>query len=264
MLGKEMIAGICGIVREVGKLLIEWRDSEIFEGKWEGAQFKAKVDQMAHGALTERLRELSPDIPVISEEDMASCRSMRPDSYWLIDPIDGTASFVNGYSGFVTQAVLMEKGRPEFAAIYAPLLGEMYRAERGAGSFLNDARLKVDSGKKPEILIDNYPEPRGVAESLYKEMNFTRYIECGSISLKICKVADGTADLFFKSVTVRDWDIAAPQLILEEVGGSLKESDGSMVRYDGSFEHDGIVAAASDEACASVVSWYENFKKGRQ
>ncbi|RJQ23942.1 MAG: 3'(2'),5'-bisphosphate nucleotidase CysQ [Nitrospiraceae bacterium] len=256
-----MIAGMCGIVREVGELLLEWRDSEIFEGKWEGAQFKAKVDRMAHNALTERLHELSPEIPVISEEDASPFTSIRPGCYWLIDPIDGTASFVNGYSGFVTQVVLMKNDRPEFAAIYAPLLGEMYSAEKGSGSFLNDARLKVDSGKKPAILIDNYPEPRGVAASLYNELNFSRYVECGSISLKICKVADGTADLFFKSVTVRDWDIAAPQLILEEAGGFLKECDGSMVRYDGSFEHDGIVAAASDEACAGAVSWYDNFKK---
>lgn len=256
-----MIEKLSDIVKEVGQLLLAWHDSKIFNGTWDGTQFKAEVDKMAHSALTERLGRITPEIPIISEEDETSLVEKRPACYWLIDPIDGTASFISGFNGFVTQVALIENHHPSMAAIYAPLLETLYTAQQGKGAFLNGKNFQIAYGKEPNILIDNYPEPMGITYNLYKALNFSKYIECGSISLKICKVADGTADVFFKNVTVRDWDIAAPHLILEEAGGSLKESDGSIVRYDGNYEHDGIVAATSDEACASVVSWYCNFKK---
>ena len=193
-----MIEKLSKIVKDVGCLLIEWRDSRVFNGTWVGQQFKAEVDQMAHSALTERLGRIAPDIPIISEEDKTSLVGKRPKRYWIIDPIDGTASFVNGYNGFVTQVALIENHRPSMAVIYAPLLGLLYTAERGKGSFLNSENLHITPGREPNILIDNYPEPRGITYNLYKELKLSKYIECGSISLKICKVADGTADIFLK------------------------------------------------------------------
>ncbi|MBI5682427.1 MAG: 3'(2'),5'-bisphosphate nucleotidase CysQ [Deltaproteobacteria bacterium] len=256
-----MINEISGIVKEVGNLLLKWRNNGIIEGQWDGSQFKAKVDQMAHFALTERLKKIYPDIPIISEEDISSHYKIRPEIYWIIDPIDGTSSFVEGYEGFVTQISLIVKNLPVLAAIYAPLLELLYTAKRGHGAFLNNERLATLKNKEPKILIDNYPEPRGIARELYNDLCFARYIECGSISLKICKVADGTADVFFKNVTVKDWDIAAPHLILEEAGGVLKDNKGEEIRYTGDFTHKGIVAASSDKTILHIVLCYNNLKR---
>lgn len=256
-----MIEKISKIVKDVGYLLLEWHDSRIFNGTWDGKQFKSEVDKMAHSALTERLGRITPDIPIISEEDETSLVGKRPECYWLIDPIDGTASFVNGYNGFVTQVALIEDCHPSIAVIYAPLLELLYTAQRGGGSFLNGKNLQITHGNEPKVLIDNYPEQRGITYNLYKELNFSKYIECGSISLKICKVADGTADLFFKSVTTRDWDLAAPQLVIEEAGGVLRDSNGEEIRYNGDYTHDGVIAVASDDICMRIASWYNNFKK---
>jgi len=256
-----MIRKLANIVYDVGTLLLKWRNAEIFEGTWEGPQFKAKVDQMAHTALTNRLRDIAPDIPIISEEDEDLVVKDRPDYYWLIDPIDGTASFVGGFPGFVTQVALVKDGYPLIAAIYAPVSNSLYLAERERGATLNDLPLHLFSGREPKILIDNYPEPRGIAQSVYKGLNFCKYIECGSISLKVCKIADGTADIFFKDVIIRDWDIAAPQLILEEAGGILRDINGRKIKYDGNYNYHGIIAAGSREACEHVLSYYDNLKK---
>lgn len=256
-----MIDKLSHIVQEVGSLLLTWRNADITDGKWDGSQFKASVDRMAHHALTERLHELVHDIPIISEEDPASLVTVRPSHYWLIDPIDGTASFVNGYHGFVTQVALIENHHPSMAAIYAPLLETLYTAQQGKGTFLNGKKFQIAYGKEPKVLIDNYPEPMGIIYNLYKALNFSKYIECGSISLKICKVADGTADIFFKNVTVRDWDLAAPQLVIEEAGGVIRDSNGAEIRYTGDYAHEGIIAAASDDICMRIASWYNNFKK---
>jgi len=256
-----MITRLAKTVYDIGILLLKWRNAEIFEGTWEGPQFKAKVDRMAHLALTERLKEIAPDIPIISEEDEMSIQENRPDRYWLIDPIDGTASFVGGFPGFVTQAALIKTGYPLVGAICAPVLDLLYLVERGQGATLNGQPLDLFSDREPTILIDNYPEPQGVTLSAYEELNFLSYIECGSISLKICKVADGTADVFFKNVIVKDWDLAPAHLVLEEAGGILRNVNGKRITYNGNYKQNGLVATASQKACTRVVSWYKTFKK---
>jgi 3'-phosphoadenosine 5'-phosphosulfate (PAPS) 3'-phosphatase len=89
-------------------------------------------------------------------------------------------------------------------------------------------------------------------------------MECGSISLKICKVAEQSADLFFKGrdVIIRDWDVAAPQVIIEEAGGFLTDINGNEIAYRGSYERTGVVAAASKETAMRLVSWYETWSRG--
>ena len=257
-----MLAELSEIVTEVGRLLLKWRAAGRFGGRWEGPhQFKAHADLMAHEALARRLSRLAPTIPIISEENPDSWLKERPKRYWLIDPIDGTASFVGGFLGFVTQAALIKNGYPLVGAIYAPVLDLLYLAERGQGATLNGLPLHLSSDREPTILIDNYPEPQGVTLSAYEELNFLSYIECGSISLKICRVADGTADVFIKNVIVKDWDLAPAQLVLEEAGGVLRNVNGKRITYDGNYKQNGLVAVASQKACTRVVSWYKTFKK---
>jgi len=257
-----MTGQLAHIVQEVGASLLAWRAADIIDGHWDGAQFKARADKMAHQALSALLLKLAPRIPIISEEDTGSLVRERPSRYWLIDPIDGTASFVNGFQGYVTQVALIEDDAPSLAAIYAPDLKLLYTAERTKGAFLNEKRLQVTAADNElTTLIDNYPEPRGTTLAAFNELPFKKYIECGSISLKICKVADGTANVFFKDVTIRDWDVAAPQLVLEEAGGMLREITGHAISYMGGYEHPGLVAAESIEVCRRIVSWYDSYRK---
>lgn len=257
-----MIIEIARIVKEVGAYILQWRDAELFDGVWDGPQYKAKVDQMAHEALVARLRDLTPGVQIISEEDASSLIEKRLEQYWIIDPIDGTASFATGYPGFVTQVAFVENSKPQLAAIYAPALDELYTAARGEGAYLNGRRLHIPARGVCRSLIDNYPAPKGVADALYKALGFKSYIECGSISLKICKVASGKADVFFKNVVIRDWDVAAPHLVLDEAGGFLADAQGNGFYYEGSYEHIGVVAANSYEVGRRVIDWYSDSIKG--
>lgn len=257
-----MIHDLSCIVKDVGRSLLKWRNLKIFEGKWEGTQFKAKVDIMAHQELENYLNKLTPGIPIISEENSVSLIDERPRLYWIIDPIDGTASFINGYSGFVTQIALIEDNKPKLAAVYAPVLDMLYTAKIGEGAYLNGKRLLISNREVLKILIDNYPEPRGIAKNACNEFKFENYIECGSIALKICKVADGTADLFLKDVIVRDWDLAPPHLVLEESGGVMTDIHGNKFEYRGGYEHTGLIATKSQKANKDVVDWYSNIERG--
>jgi 3'-phosphoadenosine 5'-phosphosulfate (PAPS) 3'-phosphatase len=243
------------ILHKVGATLLELRMRGVVSGKWEGTQLKSEADRLANQILTLGLRSLTPDIPVVSEEDPESHIADRNAQYWITDPLDGTASFCGGYSGFVTQLALVVEGEVIRSAVYAPALGSMYIAEKNKGAFLNGVRLGGAINVENSVtLIDNYPTPRGIANHLMSNLPCKSYIECGSIGLKICKVASRHASLFVKDVVIRDWDIAPGQLILEQSGGYLRDLAGNNINYDGSLEKTGGLIAANSMELIKKVS----------
>jgi 3'(2'), 5'-bisphosphate nucleotidase len=258
-----MIEILKSAVQKSGEALLSLRNDRVFEGEWKGPQYKAKADILINNSLTEKLNRAAPEIPVVSEEDPASLAHIGNDPYFIIDPIDGTASFVHGFDGFVTQAAYVNKGIVEAAAICVPVSGDIYWAVRGQGAYKNTGRLHIADPLQWKTLIDNYPEPRGITEIAYRELQFQNYVESGSISLKICRVADGTADIFFKDVAVQQWDIAAPHLVLAESGGSLVPLSGKAADYTVHEEYKGIVAANSARHAKRLIAWYSKHIRQR-
>ena len=245
---------MAALVQETGHLLRSWRTSGGAAGTWAGTQFHASADRWAHDHLCRGLSALDSSIPIVSEEDDSGGATTERRRYWLIDPIDGTASYAHGFSGYVTQVALMDREKPVLAAVFAPEHGELFVAETGSGACRNGIRLPAIRAADM-TLVDNTPGPEGLAAVLYAELGFTRYLESGSIGLKICRVAEGSADVFFKTVRVRDWDLAAPELILQEAGGSLVDGHGEAIVYGGAREHRGLVAARDSALASRVVRW---------
>ena len=249
-----MIDCVESIARSLGDQLLQWRRSGAMVARTVGDQIKAEADGRAHDVLRNALTRRWPHIPVISEEDPEShSTDARPRLYWLIDPIDGTASYCEGFDGFVTQVALMRDGRPVLGVVYAPAFEEVWRAEEGAAAFKNGTPIRVAQRQTGKTLIDNYPEPRGAALEAFRKCGFTNYMESGSIGLKICRVAEGSADAFVKDVVVRDWDIAPGDLILRCAGGCLSAYDGTAIAYSGSMEKNGLIAAATADLRAELL-----------
>jgi len=260
--GEGVQEELARIVRTAGKELLSLRKKGGTGGAWEGTQYKSPADRIADSLIREGLAALDPRTPVVSEEEEGSWKLANPRRYFLVDPIDGTASFAGGFPGFVTQVALMEGFRPVSAAICAPALDLLYTAGVLEGAYLNSHRLRIEYPERWEILIDNYPEPRGPARDAFAELGFARYVESGSISLKICRVADGTADVFFKPVPVKDWDLAPAHLVLGEAGGVLRDVAGNEVEYGKGAGHPGIVAAKSIAHAERIISWYTEKERG--
>lgn len=256
-----MINELIDLIIESGEEIINLRNAGIVEGEWKGSQYKAKADLIIHDLLVKGLFSIAPDIPVVSEEDPDSWKQIISSHYFIIDPIDGTASFAEGYPGFVTQIALVEDGSVATSIIGVPVSGDIYWAERNKGAYLNKKRLYITESSRWKTLIDNYPEPRGISKSAFHELNLKRYIESGSISLKICKIADGSADIFFKNIPVQQWDVAAPHLVLEESGGILLDIYGNAIEYSSIAKYSGIVATNSMENAKRLLDWYSNFNR---
>lgn len=249
------------LLRRCGNMLLELSAMEKTSGEWEGGQFKAAADQTAHAFLVRELQTAFPGIPVVSEED-ESANVILDEDHFIIDPIDGTASFAHGFSGWVTQAAYIRKQQPILAGVYAPASDEYFSATRDQGAYCNARRLKLEAGtRRPRSIIDNYPEPRGIAQEAVEALAIRSYVESGSIALKICRIADGSADLFIKHMTPRDWDIAAPSLVLEEAGGVLTDIEEKPLRIGlAGRRHQGLIATCNAEMLRVVMAWLASRK----
>lgn len=252
-----MLNQLIELTQEIGDQIFKGRSRDATGGKWEGDQLKTRADQFAHELFANNLPKIQ-SIPVVSEECLTSQANNRPEYYWLIDPIDGTRSLVDGFQGWVTQVALIKNCEPLLSVIFAPDLKLIFWAVKGQGSYCNGNQLKCGKTDPDRLLlIDNYPEPMEIASHLFEGVPCTGYVESGSISLKICRIADGTADLFVKDVPVRDWDIAAPMLVLSEAGGCLTTYSGHKYLFTGKFEKHGLIAARNHSTYNQCLSFLE-------
>ena len=258
-------SGAVEAVIEVGGAIAEMRRTLGEDIGRDRLAAQGRADMYAHGRLNELLTSMDPGVPVISEEDSTHAED-RPDVYWLIDPIDGTASWSGGFDGFVCQLARIERGIATFGAIHAPVLGLTWHAALGAGGFLNGRRLpllEVPLTPRPPVVVDNYPQARGVSRDLIEWLGDATYLESGSIGLKAALVASGQADIFIKDVVVRDWDVAPALALAAEVGTFLRRTDGSPFLLTGSYEKvDGLIAAANAELGNSIVRWMAKTRSG--
>ena len=131
-----------------------------------------------------------------------------------------------------------------YGIIHAPILKKTYTAVINQGAIRNNVLLPSLKYADRLVITDNTPNPHGVVKTLSDNLSATGYKESGSLGLKCCLVADGTADLFVKCVTVRDWDIAPAWLVLKEVNGFITVSSGEAYNFSGPMEKpEGIIVA---------------------
>ncbi|MGF1576724.1 MAG: 3'(2'),5'-bisphosphate nucleotidase CysQ [Cyanophyceae cyanobacterium] len=210
------------------------------------------ADMAAHDCILRGLKDLTPDIPILSEESAESETSDRFSwqRFWLVDPLDGTKEFVNRNDQFTVNIALVENGIPVLGVLHAPALGLTYSAAHKMGAFKQDfkAHPGKDSQDVPLIRIrvqGQIKEPLHVAasrshsnaqtaeffEQLGEEWEEIKVIPVGS-ALKFGLVAEGIAHLYPRFGPTMEWDTAAPQCIVEQAGGVVVTWAGKPLRYN--------------------------------
>lgn len=195
------------------------------------------ADHRAEAIIVEGLRAAAPAIPVIAEEEMEA--GLAPDPgrrYWLVDPLDGTREFAAGRDEFTVNIGLVEDGRAVLGAVGVPAYGELFAGRLGAGAWRQDA-----AGRGP--IAVRAPPPDGVVvmasrhyatdpriEAFLRGRQVARVVNIGS-AVKVCRVAEGVADLYPRFGRTMEWDTAAPQAVLEAAGGRLTAMGGGPLRY---------------------------------
>lgn len=198
-----------------------------------------EADLAANRILTEGLKNFSPNLPVVSEEDKNSLTiPKRNKSFWLIDPLDGTKEFIKKNGQFTTNLALIENNKPTLGFVGVPALNQVFEGGLGFGS-----RRHSQNGKYQVIkcLKQSSKIPLRVVASkshLNEEtLNFinnldknAKLIQAGS-SLKFIKVAEGEADLYPRLAPTSEWDTAAAHAIVEGAGGSVTQINGQPLTY---------------------------------
>ena len=212
----------------------DFNELENLQVKTKGpANFVTASDIRTQKIIYEELSYAKPDWSFIMEESKP-IENQNTKSRFIIDPIDGTTNFMHGNPNFAISIAAEIDNRLEAALIYSPITDEMFTAERGKGSFLNDKRIRVATRKKlsESILITGIPHlGRGNKELFIKEMDkiipeVAGIRRSGSAALDLAWIAAGRYDIFWeRGLSV--WDIAAGILLVREAGGFAKGIDGS-------------------------------------
>lgn len=258
LINKEF-SPVFDLVTKVGQELVKWHDRPDLKKLHSKKNFKTEADRQAHEILHKGLSAAFPGVPIVSEEDLIHV-NQRPNEYWLVDPIDGTASWYDGFDGYVSQAALMIDRQPQFGVIHCPRRSLTWSAERGCGGYLNGRSLPALQPRESIKFIDNTRAPHGITRWCMSKLNTTDYLECGSLGLKSALVADGSVDVFIKDVVVRDWDIAPVHVLLDELGGCLSLRNGDDYVYSGSYEkQNGFIVARDKQLLRDVIVSQEHY-----
>lgn len=230
----ELLESARAIARTTGILIMRYYQGERRARQKEDRTPVTEADIAAHHAILEQLRKLTPDIPVVSEEGEG--QALPTARYWLVDPLDGTKSFVRGSGEFTVNIALMENNYPMLGAIYAPLHGMDYygsageRAWRCATNAIPEpiqCRLVDMQGLN---LVESHAHLSPKMESFLKPYRIAQRSPVAS-AIKFCWVAEGRADMYPRLGPTMEWDTAAGHAIVLGAGGSVERLDGAPLTY---------------------------------
>ncbi len=212
---------LAGVVREAGGLARAASGSPVKTWVKEHNSPVSEVDIAVNQLLKERLAAIVPEAGWLSEESEDGPARLAASRVWIVDPIDGTRSFIAG----------------------RPISEELFLAVAGAGATRNGMPITASPGGALEGA--RIAGPRGFLDRLATVAPaFTVLPRIHSLALRLARVADGTLDAAIASRTSRDWDLAAADLLVHEAGGALTTVGGTKLAYNGiSTVHDVLVAA---------------------
>ncbi|KTD21605.1 3'(2'),5'-bisphosphate nucleotidase CysQ family protein [Legionella londiniensis] len=196
------------------------------------------ADEAVSDFLIEKIKQFFPEDIVISEEGPVFGEAYDNKRIWFIDPIDGTQEFIKGIDEWSVMIGLVVNGRPCLGVVYQPTLGHLYYAAKGSGAFLlkgekhQKLEVRAITDSEEAVLIQSRSHWSPEAQKIAERMGIKKFVKQGSIGLKLGKIAEGEADLYFNfSGRCHLWDVCGPEIILEEAGGEVFLASGKKIDY---------------------------------
>ncbi|OQY37244.1 MAG: 3'(2'),5'-bisphosphate nucleotidase [Spirochaetaceae bacterium 4572_7] len=185
-----------------------------------------EADLKSNEIICDALALAYPEIPLLSEENKEIPYEERKhwEYFWLIDPIDGTKEFIKKNGEFTVNIALIHKDTPVLGVVYAPALGDMYKAKKGTGAFKNGQKLPLEVNETPEKSLRVVAskshlseETQAFIDEVAKGTESIEQVSKGS-SLKLVMVAEGEADIYPRLAPTMEWDTAAADAVVRESG----------------------------------------------
>ena len=235
--------GVIALAHRAAARILAVYDSAAFEDE---AAIRQKDDRSpltaadlaSHRCIVDGLAELTPGLPVLSEESAAIEIAARRgwQRFWLVDPLDGTREFIKRNGEFTVNIALVEAGVAVFGVIQQPVTGALWHGAPGGGAFRRTEggdlalRTRVPAARPLRVAASrSHRDAR--TQALLDALPAHETLACGS-SLKFCRIAEGEIDLYPRFGPTSEWDTAAGQAILEAAGGAVLDPRGRPFRYN--------------------------------
>ena len=245
--GPALLDAVVRLAWTAGEAILAARAAGlVIETKGDASPVTA-ADRLSEVIITEGLRALTPDWPVVAEE--AASEGILPDPaarFWLVDPLDGTREFAAGRDEFCTCIALIEDGRPVLGVVGEPVAGAVYLGHVGHGAWreAGGVRAPIATRTLPAAgltLLDSRSHRDDAATAGFRAalrargLDVAETMRVGS-ALKYVRLAEGAADVSPRLAAgmptgIMEWDVAAGQAVLEAAGGALLDPHGAPMRY---------------------------------
>lgn len=231
-----------GLALEAGKLILEvYRTPFEVVEKPEGGGPVTLADERANTFIVDGLRKAFPGDGVVAEESVDASEMQRSSRCWFVDPMDGTAEFVERNGMFAVQIGLSIDGEAAVGVVYAPVSGKLYSGivggacrleEGGASTTLHVAEAPLSSSELRLVVSRSHKSKK--TELIRERLGIRHVTEHGSVGLKCGLLAEAMADVYLHpSNRSYRWDSCGPEAILRAAGGILTDFAAQPYRYDG-------------------------------
>jgi 3'(2'), 5'-bisphosphate nucleotidase len=231
---QEYLEGCCAIAKGAGAILMRHFKGDYKTRTKDDKSPVTDADMEANRYICRELLKLTPNIPIIAEEDESLNRTKNP-LFWLVDPLDGTRSFVRHEEEFSVNIGLIKNRKPVLGVLYAPPQDILYFAAKGGPAFRkhgNAAPQQIHTRARPQKIIvtrsRSKPMPAGLA--FLSQFEIDHIIQISS-AIKFGLVAEGQADLYTRFGRTMEWDTAAGHAIIDAAGGRVETATGQPLLY---------------------------------
>lgn len=231
----EYLASACIFARDAGQLIMTYFRGDMNARNKGDHSPVTDADVAANGLIVKALHEMAPHIPIIAEEDDELGMGGH-ETFWLVDPLDGTRSFVRGETEFTVNIGLIHQHKPVMGVIYVPATGILYHGQVGKGAWREGGlgqSVPIAVRKPAEdglVVVKSRSHPSAATQAFLDTIKVKTMI-AGSSSVKFCQVAEGAADIYPRFGRTMEWDTAAGHAILDAAGGRVVNVDGTPFLY---------------------------------
>lgn len=250
-----LLPEIAAIADAAGEVLLRHYAGKIEVATKSDSSPVTAADQEAEALILERLRLLTPGVPVVAEEEVAAGRipSIGESSFWLVDPLDGTREFISRNGEFTVNIGLIVDGMPIMGVVTAPARGIAWWGATGHGATRreNGQAHQIAARRRPAsgvVAVASRSHRDEATNAWLDEQGITETVSAGS-SLKFCLLAEGTADVYPRFGPTMEWDTAAGHAVLRAAGGRVRTLEGAPFTYaKPGFRNPGFIAEGAGEA----------------
>ena len=233
---KYVVEHLIEIFLTAGDLAIKLREKGLINKIKSDNTPVSNGDLEVNELILNKISEITPELPIISEESSENKNISNLKNFWLVDPIDGTYDYINNLEEFTINAGLIINNKPVAGLINAPAKKRMfYSYEKGNAYEFSNGKTKnlnkIPSKKSRNLKFISYSNKiKPEIQKIYDDLGVKENVRMKS-SLKFCAVATGEYDGYVAEPRAYEWDIAAGHAILEHAGGTVTDFDGNEILY---------------------------------